>query len=171
MKKYLFFILLFTGLSTFGQDLYTSEKVYLHTDRDQYLAGDTLWAKAYLFDAVNHHFSTQSEVLYVSILDDKGNLILQQKHPLNQAQASIFVVLPRTLLPATYRLLGHTRLMQNFADDFYFHKEITMVSPNKMPTNHIPNTDSLNIQFFPEGGEMVADLPCRVAFKANLARW
>lgn len=72
MKNYLFFILILFYFSANCQDFQRSEKVYLHTDRDQYVAGDTLWAKAFLFDATNHQLSTQSEVLYVSLLDDKA---------------------------------------------------------------------------------------------------
>jgi hypothetical protein len=169
MKSILLFSLLILCINVFGQDRSISEKVYLHTDRDQYVAGDTLWAKAYLFDATNHHFSTQSEVLYVSLLDDKGNLVLQQKHQLNQAQASVFMVLPKKLVPTTYQLIGHTRLMQNFADAFFFHKNITLVTLGGVTEKPIPtSTDSLNIQFFPEGGDMVVGLACRVAFKTTL---
>jgi hypothetical protein len=169
MKKLLLLILALFNLSVDGQDLHPSEKVYLHTDRDQYVAGDTLWAKAYLFDATSHHLSTQSEVLYVSLLDDKGNLVLQQKYQLNQSQASIFVAFPKNLAPTTYQLVGHTRLMQNFTDDFFFHKSITLVTRGDVLDKSIPtSTDSLNIQFFPEGGDMVVGLPCRVAFKTTL---
>ncbi len=168
MKNYLFSILVLFSLSVFGQDLHSSEKVYLHTDRDQYIAGDTLWAKAYLFDATNHQLSTQSELLYVSLLDDKGNLVLQQKHQLNQSKASIFVAFPKSLAATTYKLVGHTRLMQNFADDFFFHKNITIVTRGDVANKSVPKTtDSLNIQFFPEGGDMVVGLPCRVAFKTT----
>jgi TonB-dependent Receptor Plug Domain len=169
MKSLLFFTLLILSINLFGQDRFISEKVYLHTDRDQYVAGDTLLAKAYLFDATNHHLSTQSEVLFVSLLDDKGNLVLQQKHQLHQAQASIFMVLPKKIAPTTYQLVGHTRLMQNFADDFFFHKNITLVAPGVVTDKSVPtSTDSLSIQFFPEGGDMIVGLPCRVAFKTTL---
>jgi hypothetical protein len=169
MKSILLFSLLILCINVFSQDRSISEKVYLHTDRDQYVAGDTLWAKAYLFDATNHHLSTQSEVLYVSLLDDKGNLVLQQKHQLNQAQVSIFMVLPKKLAATTYQLIGHTRLMQNFADAFFFHKNITLVTLGGVTGKPIPtSTDSLNVQFFPEGGDMVVGLPCRVAFKTTL---
>ncbi len=169
MRKYLPIVLLLSSLSIYGQDLPTSEKVYLHTDRDRYIAGDTLWAKAYLFDATNHHLSSQSEVLYVSLLDEKGKMVLQQKHQLIQSQASIFVVFPKNLVSTTYQLVGHTRLMQNFADDFFFHKNITLVARGAVMGKTIPNTtDSLNIQFFPEGGDMVVGLPCHVAFKTTL---
>ena len=168
MKKKLLLLLILFNLSAQGQDLHTSEKVYLHTDRDQYVAGDTLWAKAYLFDAQNHHLSTQSEVLYVSLLDDKGKLVLQQKYQLNQSQAPIFMVFPKNLASTTYQLTGHTRLMQNFADDLFFHKNITLVSGGITDKSIPNNTDSLNIQFFPEGGDMVVGLPCRVSFKSTL---
>lgn len=44
------------------------EKVYLHTDRDVYLQGDTLWYKAYLTDAQTNILSPYSRNLYVELI-------------------------------------------------------------------------------------------------------
>ncbi|HEY4786035.1 MAG TPA: hypothetical protein VIH57_08295, partial [Bacteroidales bacterium] len=30
---------------------YKQQKIYLHTDKDTYMAGETMWIKAYLIDA------------------------------------------------------------------------------------------------------------------------
>ncbi len=37
-----------------------TEKVYLHTDRETYLTGETIWMKGYLFNGTNHVADTVS---------------------------------------------------------------------------------------------------------------
>lgn len=46
-----------------------TEKVYLHTDRETYLTGETIWIKGYLFNGSNHQADTVSRVLYVDLVD------------------------------------------------------------------------------------------------------
>jgi len=41
------------------------EKLYLHHDKPYYVYGDTIWFKAYLFDAVYLDGSSNSGLLYV----------------------------------------------------------------------------------------------------------
>ena len=157
--------------SVFSQNIHVSEKVYVHTDRDKYVAGDTIWAKAYLFNADNHHFSTQSEVLYLNILDDNGEAILQQKHQLIHSQANIYVALPKNILATSCRLVAYTELMQNYDSDFFFHKKIDILSRSEATSSvktFTQKIDDLDIQFFPEGGELVTGLTCRVALKTTL---
>ena len=155
--------------SVFSQNIHVSEKVYVHTDRDKYVVGDTIWAKAYLFNADNHHFSTQSEVLYLNILDDNGEAILQQKHQLIHSQANIYVALPKNILATSCRLVAYTELMQNYDSDFFFHKKIDILSEaTSSVKTFTQKIDDLDIQFFPEGGELVTGLTCRVALKTTL---
>ena len=56
----------FRGLLTFVQQR-PQEKVYLHTDRDHYEAGEQVWLRAYLTNAVTHQASTLSRYVYVEL--------------------------------------------------------------------------------------------------------
>ena len=42
-------------------NFYSPEKTYLHTDKDMYMAGDTIWFKAYLLDGLTHKKSPKSK--------------------------------------------------------------------------------------------------------------
>jgi hypothetical protein len=52
----------FSSYNHFSQ-AYTQEKVYLHFDNNSYFIGETIWFKAYVLLAENHHYSTMSKTL------------------------------------------------------------------------------------------------------------
>src|SRR5580698_9202767 len=57
--------------------------------------------------------------------------------------------------------------MKNFSPEHYFEKEITLINPLKIPEKTAKTTSAdYNIQFFPEGGNLVAGIKSVVAFKA-----
>src|SRR5688500_15736229 len=56
-----------------------NEKVFLHTDREFYLAGELMWFKAYNTEATTNKASSLSKVTYVEIIDDTKKPVLQTK--------------------------------------------------------------------------------------------
>jgi len=77
-------ILIFNQLSADGSNFihYLSEddslklieKVYLHLDRENYLAGDDIWFKAYLIDAMDHLATDHSNNLHVELISPSSKL-------------------------------------------------------------------------------------------------
>lgn len=55
------------------------EKLWLHLDKPYYAAGDEMWFKAYLVDAVNHCSDTLSNFIYVDLIDRKGEIVFSKK--------------------------------------------------------------------------------------------
>ena len=55
------------------------EKVYLQTDRDHYSAGEKIWFRAYLLDAVTHKPSEYSRYVYVELVDRMDSVRLRVK--------------------------------------------------------------------------------------------
>ncbi len=55
------------------------EKVYLHTDRDHYDAGERVWFRAYLTNSVNHKRSDFSRYVYVELRDRQDSLYARVK--------------------------------------------------------------------------------------------
>ena len=50
------------------------EKVYLHTDKPYYFAGDTIWLKAYLVNAITHFSGNGSHYVYVELINRKNKV-------------------------------------------------------------------------------------------------
>lgn len=148
----------------------SSEKVYLHTDRTQYVAGDTLWLNAYLVDATHHSPTVLSRTLYVNLLDSAGQLTASRiLHIDSTGHAPGDITLPDSLSAGTYQLLAYTNFMRNADNEFLFRKPIHIDSRNVRTkietTTNLPS--GLSLQLFPEGGHLLAGLPGRVAFQAR----
>jgi hypothetical protein len=48
--------------------MYPQQKVYLHTDKKEYNAGDIMWLKAYIVNGLDHLPDTFSTNLYVELI-------------------------------------------------------------------------------------------------------
>ncbi|RYY34988.1 MAG: hypothetical protein EOP46_11600, partial [Sphingobacteriaceae bacterium] len=55
------------------------EKLFVHTDKSVYLAGELLWFKIYCVNALTHKPLDLSKVAYVDISDKNNTPVLQAK--------------------------------------------------------------------------------------------
>ncbi len=102
------------------------ERIYLHTDKQTYLAGELLWMKLYLTDKEGKPVSF-SKVGYVELLDHETAQV-QVKLDLEHATGEGWMELPVTLPTGYYRLIAYTRNMKNENEDIFFHKTIGIVN-------------------------------------------
>ncbi len=159
-----------TIASQFGQYHQNSikEKIFVHTDKSFYVAGEIAWFKLYDVDASSHTPLELSKVAYVEVIDSSNQKILQAKIALNKAEGFGSFYLPLTLNSGSYKLRAYTNWMKNFDAGFFFEKIITIINIRKginLPTEQ--PAEKPDIQFFPEGGNMVANLRSIIAFKAT----
>ncbi|MBK9509831.1 MAG: hypothetical protein IPO04_10330 [Cytophagaceae bacterium] len=165
-KLLAFFLLIWTG--AFGQNIFNSEKVFIHTDRDTYFPGDTIWFKAYVLDAATHKESNKSGVLNVSLKNPENKLIRFHKLYLNKGITTMQIVLPKTAGLGVYSLESNTKLIEADGEDFYFKKPLKVISRIPVPEKKlITKNNRPLLEFFPEGGNLVAGLDCKIAFRFN----
>ncbi len=144
------------------------EKIFVHTDKSVYIAGEIIWFKLYAVNAANNKPLQLSKVGYVEILDTANHHFLQAKIALNNAEGNGSFYLPPTLNSGVYRLRAYTNWMKNFGAEYFFEKDFTIINIQKGIDTSVRKTDSkLDIQFFPEGGNLVNNLPSEIAFKAS----
>ncbi len=146
---------------------YPYEKVYLHTDRTTYLAGETVWLKSYLFYGESKATDSTSGSVLVDLVSPNGRRILLDARLRSKGgYGDGFLTLPDTLSAGRYTLRAYTNWMRNFSEEWYFNKIITVVriGPAPAPGPIVP--PKLDVQFLPEGGQLVTGLPSRVALKA-----
>lgn len=154
-----------SSFKNYSQDA-PQEKVFVHTDKGAYLTGEILWFKVYVVDGSYHKPIDLSKVAYVEVLDDALNPVMQAKVELHNGVGSGSLYIPVTLKNGNYHLRAYTNWMKNFSPDFYFDKKITIVNPQRAPVLAKSNTTDLDIQFFPEGGDLVNGITSKVGFKA-----
>jgi hypothetical protein len=184
MKKFKLFVaglsLLFSQLSN-GRSVFIQypsaydsvkviEKVYLHVDRDSYYAGDNIWFKAYLIDALDRLLTDHSSNLHVELVSPASKIVSSRIIRLDSGLGNGDFKLPDTIRSGRYKLRAYTNYMRNFSDQLFFSKEIVVI-------NLIGKQDEIGdevkyvenkilLSFFPEGGSLVDNVSSIVAFKA-----
>ena len=172
------------------------EKVYLHFDNTAYFQGDVIWFSAYVVNASTHTpapskvlyvelLSPNGVVLRQLKLKVEngrasGSLPLIDV-PTEEARALRGV----TALPSGYyEVRAYTRTMLNFADAGVFSRVFPVYeapekegdysnptirrwdNPYDIQRPEAEKAKALTVSFYPEGGNLVMGIPCRIAFKA-----
>ncbi len=103
---------------------FPQEKIYIHTDRPYYLAGDTIWFRAYLVNATGHERSKLSNKVFVYLANEKDSIV--EKQMLNAANDKLngSITIPDSLLEGNYVIRAYTARMLNFGDRFIFAKNL-----------------------------------------------
>ena len=174
--------------------LLPQEKVYLHFDNTAYFMGEHMWFKAYVLRSDNNHATNVSKVLYVELLDRSGNVIDTQKLPIGaMGQADGVFDLKKVLAGGFYEVRAYTRYMLNWDSSWLFSRVFPIfetpakegdyshlslgdnvwqereseraASAKKQDVRQPMEAANGKMAFFPEGGHLVENLPCRVAFE------
>jgi hypothetical protein len=141
------------------------EKIYLHFDRDQYIAGETAWFKAYLLS--DYFPDTISTSVYVELLTDHSTVIQRKILPVFFGTAYGQLELPDTLANGNYLIRAWTTTMLNQDENFIYKKTINVYGRKIISTVQLNKESSLKMEFFPEGGNLVSGFMNTVAFKAT----
>jgi len=143
------------------------EKIFVHTDKNVYLPGEIMWFKVYCVDGNDHKPLHLSKVVYVDILDNSQNRIVEGKIAMKNGEGDGSLYIPVTVSNGNYKFRAYTSWMKNFSPEYYFEKEITLINPLKIPEKVAKSAaPDFDVQFFPEGGNLVAGIKSVVAFKA-----
>jgi hypothetical protein len=140
------------------------EKLFVHTDKDFYMAGEIIWFKVYATNAQFNQPFDFSKISYVEILTRENKPVLQAKVALNNGAGNGSFQLPYSVNTGNYILRAYTNWMKNSGAEFYFDKDITIVNALKKSDWPVPEKN-YDVQFFPEGGNLVNGVPSKIAFK------
>jgi len=160
------------------------QKVYLQTDKEQYLAGEVIWIKAYLVSATTHVPDTQTTNVYVEFINTYNELVNFLILPVVNGFSTGTIQIPDSIPSGNYQLKSYTNWMANFDEQFLFTKDITIHTPEeenfisratvrrnrKFNKTLAEKQSEMQFGFFPEGGQMVAGLENRIAFLAANAQ-
>ncbi len=139
------------------------EKLYVHTDKEFYLVGEIVWFKLY-----KDKEKQVSNVAYIDIIDINNKSILNAKISLKDFEDNGSVLIPLSVNSGNYRLRAYTNWMKNGANETFFEKIISIINPFKNPAaENLVKQEGYEINFFPEGGNLVKGLESKVAFKVT----
>ena len=144
-----------------------TEKLYVHTDKSFYVSGELIWFKLYAVDGSTGKPLDLSKVAYAEILDARRSPVLQGKISMYKGSGNGSFYIPLTLSNGNYTFRAYTSWMKNYSPEFYFEKQLTIVNTLRSPdaVQVKINRPEVDLQFFPEGGDLVRGLTSKVAFK------
>jgi hypothetical protein len=144
------------------------EKIYLHSDKSFYLAGEICWFKLYNVDASFHKPIDMSKVAYTELLNDKNKPVLQAKIALQEGCGNGSFQLPADLESGKYKLRSYTSWMKNYGANYFFEKELTIVNPRLFTEkDSLKQKTTYRMHLFPEGGNLVTGIQSRIAFSVT----
>jgi hypothetical protein len=100
------------------------EEIYMHTDRDMYIAGEELWFSVYLVYRQSNTPASDEKLTYIELLNQENHPVLQKRILMNNGFGPGQLFLPDSLSSGTYTLRAYTSWMKNFLPGNCFMKDI-----------------------------------------------
>lgn len=158
MRHLFLFILFFAVInSNFAQQI---PAIYIHTDRDFYFPGDTVWFKGYVTN--NGLLSDNTLNLYLKFAEESGRVYQQSVALVSSGITASHFVVPLSYQGQELYLNAYTQLMNCPTQGCYF-KKIGILQNEEMsdstPTSTTPSVDKkYNINVYPESGILLSDM-------------
>lgn len=157
-------------------EVFPQEKVYVHTDKPYYMAGDTIWLRAHVVDASSHVRTSLSKYVYVELrsmekpaFDEEPSAPLRIRIRERDGVYAGYLPLPMTAQSGDYTLTAYTAFMRNAGPDYYFRMPVYVSAYGRRYERQAPKRNAerdFDVSFFPEGGYLVEGVPCTLGFKA-----
>ena len=145
-------------------------KLYLHTDRDIYFQGDSVWFKAYYLDGQTHQFISGFYSMYIDFFDKNGKTIISRVFPITDGVAEGNISIHDSLEPGNYLFRAFTDFQKSIGEETFFHKtlKISKVQSSSELTddNSTKKQPKIDVAFLPEGGFLLAGQKNTVGLKA-----
>ena len=116
------------------------EKLYLHLDKPFYGAGEKIWFKGYLVNAITHQNNAQSNFIITELINRSDSIVERKKIRRDSLGFHNAFTLPATLPAGDYYLRGYSNWMLNEGPDFFFSRNIKI-------GNSIDNTIVSSIEY------------------------
>ncbi len=114
--------------------LYPREEIYVHTDRQEYIAGEDIWFRIYVFDRQTVKLLSGMGIVYFEVLNPLNRPVVQKRLGISGGVGPGQITLPDTLSSGNYTIRAYTNWMKNFMPDNCFSKSIIVLNPLKSRT-------------------------------------
>ncbi|MFN5226985.1 MAG: hypothetical protein ACK5CP_10585 [Bacteroidota bacterium] len=141
---------------------YPQEKVFIQMNRQQFTSGEQIWFKGWC--TFQQKPSFLSRLAYVDVVDEQGKVVdkyMYQMDSLGSWYGQIDI--PRKWKSGNYTLRGYTAWMLN-QPEYIFHQPFFIYGENEVSRVKTELPKTLQVKFFPEGGQWIAGVENRMAF-------
>lgn len=105
------------------------EKLYLHTDKSMYIAGETIWFRAYGVNALTNLPGIPSRFLYVDLVNNRDSLVDRVKLVVRDSCFYGQLTLSKNIPQGEYGLRAYTYNMLDEDECWVFRKRIHVINP------------------------------------------
>ncbi|WP_027382211.1 hypothetical protein [Epilithonimonas caeni] len=175
MKKIFIFFIYVVGILPFKaqgridkaiQNLeqnYTQEKVYVLLDKDNYVVGDNIYFKSFVFDGYRR--SAISNTLFVELYDHNKNLVDKRTIALKNGEGDGSFALTEALKEDVYFFRAYTAWMANFPEEFNFMRQVPIYNPKSEQRLILDKNIKWTANVFPESGTFVENINTKIAVR------
>jgi hypothetical protein len=121
------------------------EELFVHSDREEYIAGEELWFNLYLIDRQSLKPSSNSRIAYFELLNDKNRPVQQKRILIDKGFGPGQIELPDTLSTGIYTIRAYTSWMKNFLPENCFMKDIVVYNALNPEAPHGNSEESKRI--------------------------
>lgn len=154
-----------------------STTIYLSANKDIFVAGEDLWFNAFVLDSRTAALSTLDKLLFLQLVNTQNDSIVwKEMYPIDNGIAAGHVFLPHDLTPGNF-------LLKAYSAHSFFAQSRPFVSATPIQVVSDPRTIKrygqlaaarpysqglpLQLTVAPAGGQLVADIPNTVVFRAS----
>lgn len=116
--------------------IFPQEKIHLHLDKPVYLAGETIWFRAHVADAVLHT-PLSGQYVYAELVDPLDSVVSRIKIRPDSGAFNGHINLNQNLTEGDYTLSAWTENMLNPGADYHFRKQVRIEGPLSASVNTV----------------------------------
>ena len=143
------------------------ENIYVQLDKNLFFTNESIWFKGYVYNKkIGIPFYSTTNV-YVQLINESGEVVSNQLLNCISGFFSGKIDLGDKVKSGYYHLQFYTNWMNNFEEDESFVQKIKIKKPQDktIPLIEKLNTEKINLEFYPEGGNFVKNTINSVGFK------
>lgn len=152
------------ALQTLNEN-FSQESIYILTDKDLYLSGETVWFNAMVFR--NFTTSDISTNFFIEIYDRNKKQILKKRFPVFNGVVQGSIQLPESLSEDIYFFRAYTPMMSNLSEDFQYLKQIPIYNPDSPKKLVLDKTSSWSATLHPEGNSFIQGIQSKIAVRLH----
>ncbi len=143
------------------------KKIYIHYDKDTYVAGETIWFKAYFLN--NGKPDGTCNNFYLQVFNPQGEMISSKKLPVEGATAKGSLDLPDSIMQGFYSLRGFTPAQLSAPTSLMYNKPVFVFNLSRPapPAMQDSTMDLPAVQFYPEGGYLTEGVLSALVFETR----
>ncbi|MGV8094428.1 MAG: TonB-dependent receptor plug domain-containing protein [Mangrovibacterium sp.] len=109
--------------------LFPQEKIYLHTDKTYYVAGEKIWFRAHLADAAVHLPASVSRYVYAELIDPLDSVLVRVKIRPEKGSYNGSIAIPEDTPEGSYEMRAYTSFMCSIGEEYFCTKSIGIGHP------------------------------------------